>query len=569
MTSDRNRILIISGALVVLSSLIVGRLFYLQIVKGKEFNDRITTNAGVRVSNSMFDRSSLFFTEKDGISVSAGITVNGYTIVVDRTMISKDKSALSVIAKIVESDEKTLTQKMSDSPSRYVDLVKHVTQSEADSLRTYKLGGVSLRTDKWRFYPGGTLAARTLGFVAFKNDTQEGRYGLERYYNKQLLKNQDDIYGNFFTDVFSSINKKLKKNEYISGDIVTTLEPQVQQKLEQYLSNVRSQYSAEAAGGIVMDPSNGDILAMTYLPSFDLNDFGNVENPLVYSNPNAENVFEFGSIIKPLVMAGAIDAGAVTPETTYIDKGELTFNGQTIHNFDKKARGKATMQDVLTQSLNTGMVFAEQKMGKDVFKKYMLSYQIGEKTGIDLPNETHGLISNLNGTRDIEYANAAFGQGLALTPVEVVKAFSSLANGGHLVSPRIAKSIISSDEKINLIPRPEGPQVISKASSETITRMLTTVVDKGIGGGHYSNPHYSIAAKTGTAQMAMPNGGGYYADRYMHSLFGYYPAYNPKFLVLMYLVYPKNVNYAATTLADPFFAFSKFMLNYYQVPPDR
>ena len=282
-----------------------------------------------------------------------------------------------------------------------------------------------------------------------------------------------------------------------------------------------------------------------------------------------ENVFEFGSVIKPLVVAGAIDQGVITPETTYTDKGSVVVNKQTIYNFDKKARGQATMQTVLDQSLNTGMVFIENKMGHDSFRKYMKNYGIGEKTGIDLPNETSGLIRNLDSKIDVDYATASFGQGIAMTPVETARAFASLANGGTLVTPHLVKEIKYEDgttSKLDFPPARTG--LLKKESTDTTTRMLVHVFESYSSGAHKFE-HHSVATKTGTAQVARDDGKGYYEDRHMHSFFGYFPAYDPKFVVFLFLKNPKGVRYASETLIPPFVNTTKFLLNYYNIPPDR
>jgi len=197
------------------------------------------------------------------------------------------------------------------------------------------------------------------------------------------------------------------------------------------------------------------------------------------------------------------------------------------------------------------------------------SYGIGEKTGIDLPNETSGLVSNLKSPRDLEYANAAFGQGIALTPIEAVRALSSLGNGGNLIVPHLVKEIKYEDGTKKEITYPTKRVKFSEKTSEEITSMLVTVMDKSLKGGLAKFDHYSVAVKTGTAQVARSDGGGYYEDRHTHSFFGYFPAYDPKFLVFLYAVNPKGVPYASQTLADPFLDIAKFLINYYEVPPDR
>jgi cell division protein FtsI (penicillin-binding protein 3)/stage V sporulation protein D (sporulation-specific penicillin-binding protein) len=229
------------------------------------------------------------------------------------------------------------------------------------------------------------------------------------------------------------------------------------------------------------------------------------------------------------------------------------------------------MQEVLNKSVNTGVAFVVSKMGKENFAKYMIDFGLGNETGIDLPNEAGGRISNLKSPRDIEYATASFGQGIAITPINAVRALSAVANGGTLVHPHIAKKI---DYKVGLSKNisyadSENKRVIKKETSEEITRMLVKVVDKALLEGTVKIPNYSVAAKTGTAQIAKPGGGGYYDDRYLHSFFGYFPAYNPRFLIFLLTLEPKGAAYASNTLTAPFMDTVKFLINYYEIPPDR
>jgi cell division protein FtsI (penicillin-binding protein 3)/stage V sporulation protein D (sporulation-specific penicillin-binding protein) len=227
------------------------------------------------------------------------------------------------------------------------------------------------------------------------------------------------------------------------------------------------------------------------------------------------------------------------------------------------------MQEVLSQSLNTGMVYVYQHWGKQKMRDYFYAYGIKDKTGIDLPNETGSLTGNLNSPREIEYANASFGQGIALTPVQMVRALASLSNGGNLVVPHVVKYIRYNDGTKKEMIYPTVRTKISEKTSEEITRMLVTVMDKSLKGGLAKIEHYSVAVKTGTAQVANLDTGGYYLDRHTHSFFGYFPAYDPKFIVFLFAVNPKGVPYASQTWADPFLDITKFLISYYQVPPDR
>jgi len=266
-------------------------------------------------------------------------------------------------------------------------------------------------------------------------------------------------------------------------------------------------------------------------------------------------------------MAAGIDAGVVTPETTYNDKGYLVLNGKKISNWDGKGRGIISMQEVLNQSLNTGVSFVVGKLGNQRFADYFRSFGFGSRTGIDLPNESIGLLDNLKSPRDVEYATASFGQGIAMTPIQTVRALSVLANGGKLITPHVVDKIQYdlTDKKVEL---PAPVQVIKPETAEAVTGMLIKVVDGALAHGTKSMEHYSIAAKTGTAQIADPVNGGYLENTYLHSFFGYFPAYKPRALVFLYS-YEPNAEYASQTFTDPFMDITSFLIHYYDMAPDR
>jgi cell division protein FtsI/penicillin-binding protein 2 len=413
------------------------------------------------------------------------------------------------------------------------------------------------------------LAAKVIGFVSYKDNTLVGSYGLEQYYNDVLSRDSDDSSVNFFAQIFANVQSTVFKNTTSTGDIVTSIEPSVQAQLEQTIAGVQQKWSSQAVGGIVMDPYTGAIIAMAQVPTFDLNNYGAQTDVGIYSNPLVQSDFEMGSIIKPLIMAAAIENHVVTPETTYDDPGYVIVNGTKIWNFDKTGRGPATtMQTVLDDSLNTGMVYVEQHMGQTMFKNYVENkYELGQKTGIDLPGEVSGLMSSLNGDNDVNYATAAFGQGIATTPISIVRSFTVLANGGYLVTPHVATAIDEEDGTVKTLTYPKSTTpLLSQSTLNTMATMLTHVVDVGYLRGQ---AHYTVAAKTGTAQIAMPGGGGYYSDRNLHSMIGFFPATHPQFVLYLYDYYPKNILYSIQTLGDPFFNMVQFMEDYYNIPPDR
>ncbi|MEK7227728.1 MAG: penicillin-binding protein 2 [Patescibacteria group bacterium] len=545
----------------------MARLFFLQVVNQKDYKERAQRQYLTPVSES-FDRGAIYFTKKDGGTMAAATIASGFKLAIDPSKIGNTEKSYELINAIVPIEKEIFFNKASKKRDPYEEVALRLTEEQAEAVTNAKITGVSIYRQKWRFYPGGSLAAKAIGFVSFKEDELLGRYGLERYYNDVLSRGENNFYVNFFAEIFTNIQSTLFKNKTTTGDVVTTIEPTVQSQLETLIAKVDQKWGSDAVGGLIMNPFTGEIIAMAHVPTFDLNEYGKEKDVSIYGNPFSQDVYEMGSIVKPLVMAGAIDAHILTPETTYVDDlGYVKIQDRTFYNFDKKGRGKATMQDVLSQSLNTGMIFVGQKMGKDIFKDYMLGrYKLGEKTGVDLPSEASGLVSGLKTPNDVNYAAAAFGQGIATSPLAIVRAYASLANGGHLVTPHLAKEIKLESGVTKTLSFPVGNPILSPDTTKTITNMLVTVVDKGY---HRANPHYSIAAKTGTAQMAKPDGTGYYDDRNFHSLIGFFPASDPKFVLYLFNNYPKGASFSSQTLADPFFEMVQFMTSYYELTPDR
>jgi cell division protein FtsI/penicillin-binding protein 2 len=548
------------------------KLYWIQIVKGKEYAAQADAQY-VKPSSLTFERGTIFFSTKGGERVSAATQKEGYILSMNPVLLGDPAVAYEALSQYIKLDRDTFFAKAAKEDP-YEELAKKVDRDTGISIAELNLPGIMVNRQNWRIYPGGELAAHTIGLVGY-NDANElaGRYGLERFYEK-TLNHTNYVSVNFFAELFADIRGSVSGDELDQGrpgDIVAHIDPTVESELEKVIVETQKQWQSDAIGGIIMDPKTGKIYGMAARPSFDPNNLKEVSDPRLFSNPLVENVYEMGSIMKPLTMAAGIDSKAVEPDTIYDDTGFMELNGKRIANYDGRARGRVSMQEVLSQSLNIGAATIALKVGKEDFRRYFLSFGLGGLTGIDQPNEQKGIVENLKSGRDIEIATASYGQGIAISPITMTRALSILANGGVLVRPTIAKEIEYLDGSRRTIEPASPVRVIQKETAEDVTRMLVEVVDKAISKAHpeIKMQHYSIAAKTGTAQIADRENGGYYGDRYLHSFFGYFPAYNPRFIIFLYQLYPKGAEFASQTLTDPFTKLAKFLITYYEIPPDR
>jgi stage V sporulation protein D (sporulation-specific penicillin-binding protein) len=517
-----------------------------------------------------FERGSIYFSHYKSSPVPAAQLKTTYRIAIDPATIGDKEKIYSVLSETIPLNKEEFMVKASKVDDHYEEIAKDISEEKVEELRKKKLKAVSFVKDNKRTYPQESVGAKMIGFVGSDGISVRGQYGLERYYEDILSRKSNDTTINFFAELFTDINTTLISNvDQQEGDIVLTVEAEAQRVLHQTLLETRAAWNSDVIGGIIMDPETGRIIALDALPTYNPNTFTEVKDGSVFLNQNISGVYEMGSIIKPLTVAAALDAGVVTEDTTYTDTGFRDLNGYKVRNFDGKPRGAGTsMQTILDKSLNVGIVFLVEKLGIPKFQEYFKKFGLGLETGIDLPGEASGLTKNLDSSVLVDSATAGFGQGLAITPIQTVRALATLGNGGILVSPHIVDSIVYQNGDVKKIDHSVTERVMSEKTSEAISRMLVHVVDTALKDGAYKMDRYTIAAKTGTAQMVKP-GGGYYDDRYLHSLFGYFPAYDPKFIVFIFHKHPKGAEYASATLTDPFFKLVKFLISYYEIPPDR
>ena len=549
---------------------VILRLFFLQVISGGYFK----TQAG-RQQNFSGElrprRGNIYLRERAGALIPFATTKEGYLAFISPKKLKNINKTDIFLAlnKIIVLDKEFFFSRLAKSDDPYEIIAHRIDKPAADKITALNIDGLGVEPEEWRLYPAKTLASQVVGFLGYKGDKLEGRYGIEKFYEATLkgepgFVNSSQSAGGIILDLGQSLFNPPREGY----DVLLTLEPNSQAFLEKKLLEIKNEWHPTGGGGIVIEPRTGKILAMASFPNFDPNSYGSVLSLNTFKNPAVESVYEFGSVFKSLTMAAGLNQGVITPDTKYNDKGFLELDGRTIRNFDGKGRGIVTMQTVLNESLNTGAAFVASELGHDNMKKYFQGYGLGEKTGITLPGEVAGNLQNLNSRRDVEFATAAFGQGIAVTPLEFASAASALANGGKIMKPYIVERIIRPGEP-DIETKPEEiRQILKPETSETISRMLSKVADDALLGGAAKFEHWTTAAKTGTAQIPLENNKGY-SDEYLHSFLAYAPAFDSKFLLFLWVERPEGVLYASQSLGKYYQQIMQFLLTYYEIPPDR
>ncbi|MDP2708746.1 MAG: penicillin-binding protein 2 [bacterium] len=434
-----------------------------------------------------------------------------------------------------------------------------------------KIAGIGFSLSPFRFYPEGSIGSNLIGFVGYAGDKQQGRYGLEEFFDHELsgltgsIKVERDAKGNPII-----INDREYNQPEDGSDLILTIDRSIQFAACNKLNQAVAGHGADGGSVIIMNPKSGAIIAMCSGPDYDGNNFQQAKDIKVFTNPAIFDQYEPGSIFKVLTMAMALDQGKVTPRTVYDDTGQVIIDKYTIKNSDLAANGQQTMNQVLEKSLNTGAIFAMRSIGPELFADYVKAFGFGEKTGIELEGESRGDIKNLSKkpVGELYAATASFGQGLAVTPIQMVTAFAAIANDGLMMMPYLVKEIIKPDGQRVVTEPKTVNQVISEKAAAMIGGMMVNVVENGHG-QKAGVTGYWVGGKTGTAQVPRKDGRGYQSGAHIGSFAGFAPADDPKFVMLVRIDNPRDVEWAESSAAPLFGELAEFMLNYWQVPKER
>jgi cell division protein FtsI/penicillin-binding protein 2 len=546
--------------------IIIMRLYSLQVIAYQSYRE-IAENQHKILQVLKPKRGDIYIKEGSGLYPLAINRDLQMAYIVPKEVENKDETIYKT-ASILGLEEGFVREKISDSEDMFEILKHKLSDEETGKIKEAKIKGVYLIPESFRFYPSGELASQLVGFVGSDGEKEIGRYGLESFWENQLrgeegsLDQERDTGGRWI-----SISER-KINPAKDGvSLVLTIDHTVQYETEKILKEAMEKHGADNGSVIIMDPKTGKILAMANFPNFNPNDYGKVEDMGVFLNHAVNTTYECGSVFKTITAAMGIEEGKIEPNSTFVDTGLVQEAGYGIKNSDEKAYGTQTMTEVLEKSLNTGAIHIEKLVGNKRFSEYVQRFGFGDKTGIELPSEAVGNIKNLEYLkRNINFFTASFGQGITVTPIQFINAYSTIANKGMMMKPQIVEKIIYSEGKSEEVEPIEVRQVISEDAAKKISEMLRSVVVKDHG-KRADVPGYLVGGKTGTAQVASSSSKGYEEGLTIGSFVGYAPTDDPQFVILVKIVNPKDVQWAESSAAPVFGKIMKFLLEYYKVEP--
>lgn len=545
------------------SLLVICRLFYWQVVKADELSYLGKSQYGgyVKVASRRGEIQTA-----DGFPIAANKL--SFLVFANPKEVKDKNTTILTLSSELQVDKASVSGALLRD-RLWVPIASGVDSEAKSRVEKYHIAGVGFEEETTRFYPEASMAAHLLGFVG-KNELGEskGYFGLEGYYDRQL-RGKPGILAQIHDALGRPILSQMTEEDDTSVDgrkLILNIDRSIQFVAEKELKDGIEKYGAEGGMIGIIDPRTGNVLAIASFPSFDPQNYQKYSDNL-YKNPFISNLFEPGSTFKSLIMAAALDAKVVKPETKCpICSAPISIGEYEIRTWDDTYHKDINMIEVIQHSDNTGMVYVVQSLGLNRILSYLYKFGIGELTGIDLQGEVSPAIKGKNQWYPIDIATAGFGQGITVTPMELLNAFASIANEGKRMEPHVVSRIETQDGKVIAISPKVVNQPISTATAKVMTEILVNAVDKGE--AKWAKPKgYRIAGKTGTAQI--PIAGHYDANKTIASFTGFAPAENPRFAMLVIIDRPTSSIYGSETAAPIFFKVAKEILSYYGIPPSE
>lgn len=568
----RSKIRFLSVVYILLFVGLLIKLFYWQIIKGKELSKQALSQYN---SSKITEASRGNILAKDGSFLA--IKTETWTIYANTRMLKDTPRAVSQkLAQLLVQNEADKTELLEESSrlesllskdGAYIPLKQRVSANIKKNIESLRIDGLGFENNETRYYPEASTSAQLLGFVGKEESGENiGYFGLEGYYNLPLsgksgfTLRQKDAQGD---PILLGGSRNVSATSGV--DLITNIDKRIQILIEQKLKSGVEKYGALSGSVMVMEPFSGEVMAMAGFPSFDPAKYWEYSDTL-FKNPVISDTFEPGSIFKVIVMASGLDAGVVTPETQCdICGAPLRLDKYLIKTWNNEYRDGITMTDVIVHSDNVGMSFVGQKLGTEKMFEYLDRFGIGRSSGIDLQGEAVVPLRKKGSWNVVDLATASFGQGVVVSGVQMVRATAAIANGGYLVTPQVVKAIRSEGWE-EVVKKDKPTQVISKKAAEATAQMMVQAVDGGEA-KWTKVPNFVVAGKTGTAQIAVE--GHYDSTRTNHSFVGFAPVQKPKFVMLVTLKSPQSSPWASETAAPLWFDIAKELFPYLGVAPEE
>ena len=543
-------------------ALIITRLFYWQVVRAQELS---------AIAQAQYDQQVISPAQRGQIKTSDDFTVAAdklaYLVYADPKVVKDKDKESEALGNFLGVQSATISALLS-ADKFWVPIKSHVDNSIKEKIDAAHLPGLGFEEETVRFYPEASMAANLLGFVGKdENGNDKGYFGLEGYYDRQLSgKNGISIVVHDAAGhpILAKMNDSTIKVD--GRDLILNVDRRIQFMLDEELKKGIATYGAKSGMAVVMNPKTGGILAMSSFPTFDPAAYQQYSENL-YANPLITTTYEPGSTFKPIIMASAMNEGLVKADTQCTAcSGPVQIGDYAIHTWDDNYFPNTTMNDVIVHSDNTGMVFVGEKLGLSRMIDYLQKFGIGYTTNVDLQGEEAPEIHPKDEWYPIDLATATFGQGITVTPIELIDAIAAIANNGIRMQPEVVAAVQTPEGQIIPIPPKEIDQPISATTAQVMTQIMVNAVNDGES-KFYRLKGYDIAGKTGTAQI--PVAGHYDATKTIASFVGFAPATDPKFVMLVILNEPSASIYGAETAAPIFFSVAKDILMYYGIPPSE
>ncbi len=535
---------------------LIVRLFFLQVLYSPSSKGvYLKTNKLNPVRGRIYDQKNQ----------SLVLNQNSYQLYAEPKKVEDKDRLLRLLSESLEVEEASISPKL-DMSKDWVAIASGLTQEQKDKLDKLNLPEIGFDYQTKRFYPEASLSAHILGFLGKDSEGEDvGYLGLEGFYNRDLrglpgfVETERDIAGR---PILIGVQQRVEPEN--GRDLILTIDKNIQEISKRRLLEGLEKYKAKKGCIITANPKTMAILSLVCLPDYDLEKYY-LFNENFYKNLAISDLYEPGSVFKPLIVAAALEEKKIKANDTYNETGQVSVGEYNIKTWNDKYEGKISMTRILEKSSNVGMVYIGEKLGNKKIYSYLEKYGFGQDTGIDLEGEASGYLKPKNNWYPIDYATVTFGQGIAVTPIQMIRAFASIINGGDLMKPYIVQKIVSDNKTTEIKPKIEK-KIVSQSTSDIIRKMLVSTVENAE--AKWDRPKgFSVGGKTGTAQV--PIKGFYDASKTIASFIGFAPASDPKFLTFVVLYEPQTSIWGSETAAPLFFEIAKDLIVYYNISPTQ